>query len=388
METGIIVFLAFVFLTLIILTVSSIVYYIRFSPKDAEKTDAEPVIYGEPDRPAPLIAGNDDWNSGFGDEGAGKKRRMPVKGFRDRLFKSIIVLVTLDVLFVAVVICLAAGIIGTDYRKNEKLNDGEYEWFEETDYSIIGDGVIYDEGGIRITVSGIYDVPSLVPGEDPWPAGAVKVGFIVENYSGKNVDIRVTCNSINGVATSLSYFYMMGNFKKNTTTQVYEDIYAYIPGNDISQMVIDDVLIYSLKYERIAEAADPVFINTTAEVTVPDPDLTGYHPIFENDAFEIYACENTDRFHEGYTLYLENRSGMNYTVDIEGMAVDGKGVTGEGIYDSLIPAGNRMYTSQIYSYDSAYDTASPYKREVMLSLSFKCLDDEEESFSTGYMPLN
>lgn len=388
METGIIVFLAFVFLTLIILTVSSIVYYIRFSPKDAEKTDAEPVIYGEPDRPAPLIAGNDDWNSGFDEEGAGKKRRKPVRGFRDRLFKSIIVLVTLDVLFVAVVICFAAGIIGTDYRKNEKLNDGEYEWFEETDYSIIGDGVIYDEGGIRITVSGIYDVPSLVPGEDPWPAGAVKVGFIVENYSGKNVDIRVTCNSINGVATSLSYFYMMGNFKKNTTTQVYEDIYAYIPGNDISQMVIDDVLIYSLKYEWIAEAADPVFINTTAEVTVPGPDLTGYHPIFENDAFEIYACENTDRFHEGYTLYIENRSGMNYTVDIEGMAVDGKGVTGEGIYDSLIPAGNIMYTSQIYSYDSAYDTASPYKREVMISLSFKCLDDEEESFSTGYMPLN
>ncbi len=388
METGIIVFLAFVFLTLIILTVSSIVYYIRFSPKDAEKTDAEPVIYGEPDRPAPLIAGNDDWNSGFGDEGAGKKRRMPVKGFRDRLFKSIIVLVTLDVLFVAVVICLAAGIIGTDYRKNEKLNDGEYEWFEETDYSIIGDGVIYDEGGIRITVSGIYDVPGLVPGEDPWPAGAVKVGFIVENYSGKNVDIRVTCNSINGVATSLSYFYMMGNFKKNTTTQVYEDIYAYIPGNDISQMVIDDVLIYSLKYEWIAEAADPVFINTTAEVTIPDPDLTGYHPIFENDSFVIYACENTDRFHEGYTLYIENRSDMNYTVDIEGMAVDGKGVTGEGIYDSLIPAGNRMYTSQIYSYDSVYDAASPYKREVMISLSFKCLDDEEESFSTGYMSLN
>lgn len=388
METGIIVFLAFVFLTLIILTVSSIVYYIRFSPKDAEKTDAEPVIYEEPDRPAPLIAGNDDWNSGFGEEGAGKKRRKPVRGFRDRLFKSIIVLVTLDVLFVAVVICFAAGIIGTDYRKDEKLNDGEYEWFEETDYSIIGDGVIYDEGGIRITVSGIYDVPGLVPGEDPWPAGAVKVGFIVENYSGKNVDIRVTCNSINGVATSLSYFYMMGNFKKNTTTQVYEDIYAYIPGNDISQMVIDDVLIYSLKYEWIAEAADPVFINTTAEVTVPGPDLTGYHPIFENDAFEIYACENTDRFHEGYTLYLENRSGMNYTVDIEGMAVDGKGVTGEGIYDSLIPAGNRMYTSQIYSYDSVYDAASPYKREVMLSLSFKCLDDAEESFSTGFMPLN
>ena len=388
METGIIVFLAFVFLTLTVLTVSSIVYYVFFCPKDEENTGAEPVIYGEPDRPAPLIAGNDDWNSGFGEEGAGKKRRKPVRGFRDRLFKDIIVLVTLDVLFVAVVICFAAGIIGTDYRKNEKLNDGEYEWFEETDYSIIGDGVIYDEGGIRITVSGIYDVPGLVPGEDPWPAGAVKVGFIVENYSGKNVDIRVTCNSINGVATSLSYFYMMGNFKKNTTTQVYEDIYAYIPGNDISQMVIDDVLIYSLKYEWIAEAADPVFINTTAEVTVPDPDLTGYHPIFENDAFEIYACENTDRFHEGYTLYIENRSGMNYTVDIEGMAVDGKGVTGEGIYDSLIPAGNIMYTSQIYSYDSAYDTASPYKREVMISLSFKCLDDEEESFSTGYMPLN
>ena len=123
METGIIVFLAFVFLALTVLTVSSIVYYVFFCPKDEENTGAEPAINEEPDRTAPLTAGNEDWNSGFDEEGAVKKRRKPVRGFRDRLFKSIIVLVTLDVLFVAIVICFAAGIIGTDYRKNEKHND-------------------------------------------------------------------------------------------------------------------------------------------------------------------------------------------------------------------------------------------------------------------------
>ena len=385
METGVYLFLGLFFLGLSVLTVASIICYIRLPKTIMDGPGMERVIKEEPDKPASLTADDDDWSSGFGEEKPVKKCPWNAKGFRNRLFKSIIVLGILDALSVSLVVLLATGIIGTDYRRNEDLNG---EWFKETDYQIIGDGVVYDKGGIKITMTGIYDVPGLVPGEDPWPAGVVKIGFIVENYSGKNVDIRVSCNSINGMATSTSYFYMMGNFKKNTTTQIYEDIYAYFPGNEISQMVIDEVLVYSLKYERIAEADAPVFINTTAEETVPEFDLSDYHQIFENDVFVIYACNYTDQFHEGYTLYMENRSDMNYTVDIEGMAIDRKGVTAEGIYDALIPAGNIMSTAQIYSYDSIYDAASPYNREVMLSLSFKCLDDEEENFSTGYMPLN
>ena len=255
------------------------------------------------------------------------------------------------------------------------------------DYRINGDGVIYDEGGIKITVSGIYQVPSLDPENDIWPAGSVKVGIIVENYSGKNVEIMASCNSINGLSKSPDYINIIGNFKKNTTTQLYEMVYD-IPGNEIGTMVFDDVMICTLKYELIDESETPTLITTTAEVTTPEFDLSDYHPIFENDAFVIYACKYADYYHDGYKLYMENRTDMNYTVDIDGMTIDDNEISGAGIYGSLIPAGNMMSTSQIYSYNSIYSESDIYNREVMLSLCFKCLDETGDDFSTGYMPLN
>ncbi len=406
-------FLGMVFIGLSVLTVGTVILYIRCPKDDNDVIYKEPASMAEPDKPARLapiakcsfcgweidtgrdkVCPNcgldyekDDWNSGFGEDLPAKKRPWVAKGFRERLFKSMIVFFILDFLFIGSMICVATGVIGTHYRRNEELNDSGYEWYKPVGYRINGDGVIYDEGGIKITVSGIYQVPSLDPENDSWPAGNVKVGLLVENYSGKNVEIYASCNSINGVSGSTSYIFMGGNFRKNTTTQVYETVYD-IPGNDIGTMVFDGVTVFSLKYELLAESETPVFITTTAEVTVPEFDLSDYHPIFENDEFVIYACKYTDQFHDGYKLYMENRTDTTYTVDIDGMTIDGKGVTGEGIYGSLIPAGNVMTTSQIYSYNSTYNEGTPYNREVMLSLYFKSLDETADNFSTGYMPLN
>ena len=387
METGVYMLLGIVLLILMILTVVGIVEYFRLPKIIMDGPGMERVIKEEPDKPAPLTAGDDDWDSGFGESDTGKKYAKKAKRPNERLFRCIIILIILDVLFLGLIILLASGLLGTQYRKNEDLNDGYYEWYQVADCRINGDGVIYDEGGIKITVSGIYEVPGLDPEKDLWPAGTVKVGFVVENYSDKNVDIRVSCNSINGVATSTSYIYMMGNFKKNTTTRVYEQLFSF-PGNEIGEMVFDDVVIFSLKYEMMAESRTPVFITTDAEPTVPEFDLSEYHPIFENDEFVICASKYRDQFHDGYRLYLENRSDMNYTVDIDAMTINGKPVTAEGIYDALIPAGNIMNTSQIYSYDPEFGMGLLDNKEVLLSLSIKCLGDEEENFSTGYMLLN
>ena len=387
METGVYLFLGMFFLGLLVLTVASIICFIRLPKEDMEGINLQPASEPEPDKPASLTAGDDDWSSGFGEEKPVKKRPRTPKGFRDRLFKSIIILGILDALSVSLVVLLATGIIGTHFRRNEELNDSDYDWYQPVDYRINGDGVIYDEGGIKITVSGIYQVPSLDPENDVWPAGSVKVGFVVENYSGRNVEVMTSCSSINGLSISPNYIDIIGNFRRNTTTQVYESVYK-IPGNEIGSMIFDDVMIYTLKNELIAVSETPTLITTTAEVTVPEFDLSDYHPIFENDSFVIYACKYADDYHDGYKLYIENRTDMDYEVYIDGMTIGEKRIRGEGIYGSLLPAGNMMSTSQIYSYNSFYTTADPYNSEVMFSLYFKCLDENADDFSTGFMPLN
>lgn len=59
---------------------------------------------------------------------------------------------------------------------------------------------------IKVTVNGFYYT------EDG--SEIVKVGLLVENTFDKAIKLSLSCNSINGIATSNDYIYMYDSFKK------------------------------------------------------------------------------------------------------------------------------------------------------------------------------
>ncbi len=66
------------------------------------------------------------------------------------------------------------------YQRNEEVNKNNHQ-FAEADYQIVGDGVIYNKDGVKITVTGIYveDKPDNSGYGDEHRG--TKVGFRVEN---------------------------------------------------------------------------------------------------------------------------------------------------------------------------------------------------------------
>lgn len=305
-----------------------------------------------------------------------------------KLLPLIIILITLAVVGLLVVIGFVTGIFGTKFRKDEALNESKYFSYEEAGYSINGDGVIFDRDGIKVTVTGIYHDSGEYYEYDGFPTGNARVGFLVENYYGENIDLRLSCYTINGVTSSGSYIYLTGNFKNNKTVQVYEDI-PFCPGKEIAEMVIDEVHIYSMDGHGLGYAFRPVVITTTSNVTLPEYDLSDYSIRYEDENVVIYSRVDNNDYHEGYRIYMENRSDNAFLVSVKELTVDGKRVHEQGIDSSLwLLPGHILLSGQIYSYDAAYTSTSLENREVQLDLSFVFPDDTSLNYDTGYLNLN
>ncbi|MBO4765989.1 MAG: zinc ribbon domain-containing protein [Lachnospiraceae bacterium] len=283
----------------------------------------------------------------------------------------------------AAALCLLIGTMVInrvfDYRTDEKLNKDATSRYVEADYRLDGDGVIFNQGDVRVTINGFYvqDLPKL-PAGDSASAERVKVGLIVENRRNEKIDVILECSSINGVSAFYSGIFFSNRFKSKSETQIYEEFYS-VPAGKISEMVITELEVRDSDYNRIGKIEKPIVIKTTAE-DLPEQAKPDGRIVFTNDSVDIYfgRVENPYDDIPKYTFSIVNKTETTLNFSNEGCRLGGKEVRAYVISGCDIPAGYTFISGRERVFQENSDDT------LQMSFSFKVPEDMSKSFSTGY----
>ncbi|MCR4902704.1 MAG: zinc ribbon domain-containing protein, partial [Butyrivibrio sp.] len=303
-----------------------------------------------------------------------------------KIKKRIILLLALFFGFMAIGLVLMITEPFDEIRKSEELNDSDRYHYTEVDYEINGDGVIYDDGNVKITVTGIYNDED-TRDRDGVIYGSVKVGFRVENNLDKNVHVYMKCNSINKVSEDYEYIFAYDVYKKHSDVTVYEEIYS-TPNYIISEMIFSEIDVYSTDYEYHGNDTENVILTTTADFEYP-MDLSEAEVIYSNEKVTIYA-----RMIENYSdenrlsIYVENKTDKAFMMDITDFKEDGKTVSSSITGDSYLPAEYTYVSKDISVYGEDYYETDLSGKTAEFNISFTCKEDPSYDFSTGYVSLD
>ncbi len=258
-----------------------------------------------------------------------------------------------------------------DYAKNEELNKYAYDHYVLTEYQPT-ENVIFDKDGITISILGIYQDT-----DDSF--AQYKIGYMVDNYSGKNVSIGFERFGLNGY-TGGSHYYTYSWFKKNSSTTLYESIYD-INSAEITNLAYSDFSIYD--GDSYWTSSDEIVVISTdsqlkTELMVPEGDI-----IYDNNGIVIYNCGAGDR---GYRISILNNSDIDYSVSSSDYRIDNETVTSYSFFQDYLPSGFVSYPQEIYDYDYKLENIDE-NASVELSLSFIHTKDPSSNFATGYLKL-
>ncbi len=300
----------------------------------------------------------------------------------------------IKILVIANVLFLLLGVVGIisslieECRGDEEVNSERYDKFEEVSYKVDGDGVIYDDDKVKITVAGIYVEPQDNRREyNGVSVRTAKVGFTIENKSDENVRVLLYCNSINGISSDANYINMYDTYKKHKTVTVYERI-SWCPGDEIYEMIFNRVEANTFNHDYYAAADKPVKINTTSKQGLIEYSNKDTKLVYSDDKVDVYAALSDDVFSWGYKLSIINKSDKDFIVDSSDLKIDGSKYTTYGIIDTFIAAGYVLNINQIYSPDEDFDLESISKKDVKISLTFTCKEEPSFGYSTEFFELN
>lgn len=314
--------------------------------------------------------------SAFADLGSTiKERKAPaLKSARIKLLLSFIPFV-LIVFFITISLIIANRKIT---RRTEELNVNSYDHFTEADYKIEGDGIIYNDGDVTISVTGFFVDGFQRKNELFGNEGEVKVGIKVENNRKERIQVTMTCYSLNGVTRSYQGFYLYDWFDKESTTTFYEQFYG-IPTQTISELVITNLSVNDSKYTYNRNASKPITIKTDSDFSMA-PSFEGQEPIFTNDLADIY-CSYKEKY-ERYELCVVNKTDIYFKIEDQLTYKEGTPTQSLYIYNDIVPAG---YT--FVSGNTDLFMGDPDAEEVYISLMLVYPDDPAKSFSTGFMKI-
>lgn len=264
------------------------------------------------------------------------------------------------------------------FRENETPSVENYARFERSDYNVEGDGTVFDNGEVKVSLTGFYERKDGYRrerfGEE---YAAVKLEFQVENKSDKDIHIRFRCGGANGVMSPLGTGDFFGNFRKNSTTTVYE-LLSHVRGGVVKEVVYGDVEVSDYKKYDFAQ---PEYrrIRTDAKISLDAPKVFGTLK-YEGNGIRIYSSEPTDPYDskKGYLLQIFNGTGADLTVDSteEGF---GTSTGGMHIFGKPLSKGYVLVVDDVKSLKR--DNPSD---DFKLSVSFSSKEDPSKDFSTGY----
>ncbi|MBP5265791.1 MAG: hypothetical protein J6Z06_03095 [Lachnospiraceae bacterium] len=279
----------------------------------------------------------------------------------------------------------------TSYRRSETLDDSyRTKGFIPADYKVDGDGVIFDQNGMRIRVTGFYVEPDTREGSflTDEAVGDVAVEFLLENHTDSDYKVAITSESFNGITFGTgSGFFTYDSFKKGDDVVFYETLND-VPLETITEIYFEDIHMYNGDSSDSMKLEAPAMVRTTAK-KVFEPDLKDVNLVFTNDYVDIYAKVDAD-YDKYYNLFIRNKTDRPYLLTGEdNMYVDGKMYEASSMYQQLVPAGY-LYASEstIYPRNTGEEEVHLTGREVEIGIAFRCEEDPRYDFSTGYIDIS
>ena len=270
---------------------------------------------------------------------------------------------------------------GGSYRKTEGLKDGTYYKYSEVDYTVDGDGVIYDYDDVKISVTGFYKKEY----DYVQDKGAVAVEFVVENNRDEDIKLNLSCNSYNGISSNSTYIFIYDTFKKNSKSVFYEEI-REVPDYKLSEVVFDEIKVRNTDYSYEKIPYEPAFIRTNAVMKSGEVDLEECKLVYSNDKVEVYA-KPVVLTHDAYRLFVKNISDKNYYIENKEIKIDNMLVDSTGLYKCFVPAWYTLRVNYFYAYggDEYKDLTG---KNVSFNLEFNCTEEPSASFQTGYIDVS
>ena len=290
-----------------------------------------------------------------------------------------LIVLAIVILAAAVIAAAVAVIMGNsthldrEYRRNEKPNEASYDHYVRAGYTVVGDGVVLDSNGVRVTVTGFYE-------DHSYEKANVKIEYMVENHSGGDVCLALEQVGINGCAGAYGWGFLYDWFKKNDTVTIYETAYG-VPDGGIGELVLrgaslfdgENYILDSKKFVRISST----FTGASA------PEKPAGVVLYKDKGITVLSLGTEDG---RYRLAFVNGTGTDYSVNSTDLRINGKDADTSRLYDDALPAGYVLGGAEVYtlidgSAPSAGDTAE-------ISFSFASASEPEKDFSTGYLRLS
>ena len=314
-----------------------------------------------------------------------KKAAEETKKILKRIRITIKIIIAMIVLLLAVAGISAMIRYQSKFRKTEQLNgDSKYHVYSSADYELVGDGVLYDDNDVKISVTGFYVDERNYSSDLYGIEGNVKVEFHVENHRGEPINVVISSNAYNGVVIEDYPVYSYSAYRSGDYV-IYEEI-SDVPQQQINEIIFDRIEIRDEKYEFRDEITEPVTLKTTSTY-VQKVDYEDGTLVFTNDSIDIYCKYEQDEYNEGYCFYAVNKSGKAFTINGRDVKVDGETGIIYGFTEEYLPAD---YIFQSRKYHVTYgkeEYADLKNHKVETSLYFKCMDDPTLTFETPYIEL-
>lgn len=272
-----------------------------------------------------------------------------------------------------------------DYRKSEDPYEDSYYTFTDADYEAVDGGVIFDNEQITVSITGFYLSDYTYEYSDGIVRGDVRVGIRVQNKYNGDINLRLYCNSMNGMATETSKLSLYDTFKKGCDVTIYETIYR-VPNQKVSELVFSQFKVYTKDYHDCIDLADPITIKTTCEQT-DTVDFSDKTLLFSNDKVDMYMRIDEGAYEKGPVLYVVNKTDKGFFLTTSEFNIEGKTVHLYGFRDEYLPAGYTFESGILTSYDEAYTTRTN-DTSVKVNISFACKEDPTYDFSSGYVEVN
>ena len=278
----------------------------------------------------------------------------------------------------------------TSYRRTEKIGDSYYtKDYIPADFEVDGDGLIFDQDGMRIWVTGFYVDPETSESTYLGEAytGNIAVEFRLENHTKYDYRVCISCDSFDGITHGdSSGIFTYDTFKHGDDVVFYERL-DDVPLQKVSEMVFEEIHMYGDGDAPSLQTEAPVMIHTNAKTDF-QPDLGDANLVFSNDYVDIYAklSEYDDRY---YHLFIQNKTEEAYAISAEDqMFVDGEVYEASSIYRSVLPGGYIFVDRYNRPRNTGEEELHLTGREVQMGFAFRCKQDPRLDFSTGYIELS
>ena len=269
-------------------------------------------------------------------------------------------------------------------RSDEILNESTFEYYTKADYTVDGDGVLYEDDRIAIKVSGIYHGTYEVDNEIFGKEGHIKIGFTITNKTKEKAVISFDCRTVNGVEESGYYFSCWGAFKKHSDTTIYETLY-YVPYRDISSICFENIDVY-FEHNRKIEVLNSFVELKTTLTDERIPDFRRCSLLYTNDIVDVYEYQKENSYYESIDVFVINKTGLDIKIECDGVRSCGKDVAFPyDFYDTYIRSGEIFRFSRSRAFNAYYGDLAGKDMEV--SFTFKFPDDPSKNQSTGYFDL-